>query len=47
MSIYAYAAFIIAGVCLYFGTRRRRNRRVGLPPPSHACKRNTVEAAPQ
>ena len=46
MSEYAITAFVLAALCLYLGTRKRRNRRVGLPPPSHLCIRNSTEAVP-
>lgn len=46
MNLYAIASLALGIACLYFGTRRARNRRVGLPPPSHACKRNSVESVP-
>jgi hypothetical protein len=51
MSFSALAFFgcLIAGpLAIYVGTRKPRNRRRKgvLPPPSAACQRNGVEAAP-
>lgn len=37
MSIYAIVAFALCVACGYFGTKKLRNRRVGLRAPLPHC----------
>jgi hypothetical protein len=39
-------AFFVLCVLSAAFSRSKRNRRVGLPPPSDACKRRGPEAVP-
>jgi hypothetical protein len=38
--------FLLVGLWLSVRRRRQRNKRINLPPPSVACRRNSTEATP-
>jgi hypothetical protein len=43
-----FGTFVILGlaclICMVNWRRRRENKRINLPPPSSACRRNGVES---
>jgi hypothetical protein len=45
-----FGTFVILGLACLIGAvnwrQRRHNKRINLPPPSVACRRNGPEAAP-
>lgn len=38
--------WVIGFVLIYCIRPKRKNKRVGLPAPSHLCKRNSTESVP-
>lgn len=42
--IAALAYFVVCGIACIGWRRHQRNKRINLPPPSSACRRNGVES---